>query len=105
VEVIDASNHFDVAAFRKMLEVGPPPELRRAASVEHRVPPSSSVTEIIPDGIPIGQRPTKPCEHYFEHLRSETILADVPESDKKIRIGDVDLFYCRRCLEYREVKR
>ena len=59
----------------------------------------------VPDGIPIGQQPTKPCEHYFEHLRSDTVLADVPESDKKIRIGDVDLFYCRRCLEYREVKR
>lgn len=67
-----------------------------------RVPPSSSVTEIVPDGIHIGQRPTKPCDHDFSHLRTYRPGATAYE-----RAGekDVDVFFCRRCLEYREVKR
>jgi len=54
-----------------------------------------------PDGIPIGQQPTKPCEHDFLFLRSE-----VPDETEIAHVDAyTDVFYCRRCLEYREVKR
>jgi len=65
----------------------------------------------VPDGIPIGQQPTKPCEHDFVFLRQRPIYADIPTPPGTCvptimsSCGSADVFYCRKCLEYREVQR
>lgn len=55
--------------------------------------------ERVPDGFPIGQQPSKPCDHDWIFLRGTQIV----ERDKPLSHEDV--FFCRRCLEKREVKR
>lgn len=52
--------------------------------------------ECVPDNIVIGKRPTKPCEHDFIYLCTYGEMNSRVSSDQ---------FYCRRCLEYREVQR
>lgn len=50
--------------------------------------------------LPPGTLPVKaPCEHDFDFLRMR--LEGSPHNAEHV----ADLFYCRRCLEYREVKR
>lgn len=52
--------------------------------------------------------PVKPlCAHDYDFLRTYRVYADpnCTTGPDCREIGWADLYYCRRCLEYREVKR
>ncbi len=60
-------------------------------------------TPDMPGVFPIGQQPTSPCEHDFVLIRSHCLGGGSPLADADATY--IDVFYCRRCLEYREVTR
>lgn len=78
---------------------------------EGRTPPSggSGVTrESVPEGIPIGPRPSASCQHDFvflrdnySHIQAHAAQGLMPRIPAEMK----DTFYCQHCLEYREVKR
>lgn len=82
------------ATDRIVEQLGGFPQVQSAMG-DGRTPPSggSGVTRDIPEGIPIGQRPTAPCRHDFVFLRTTT------------RGGGADVFYCSHCLEQRDLPR
>lgn len=54
----------------------------------------------------IGKRPAPPCKHDFVFLRRESLHPEIGGGIKiDTPVGSVDVFYCRYCLEQREVRK